>query len=933
MVKYYIGEEKKVVQEEKYFESSIFHEQYKQAIRQIGYIIENPQSDIPNLIAFCGDRGEGKTSCMMSVSYIMEHADKEDVANYLRSVSGYEFGNKRLEMLPVIDPAFFDKHHNILELLLGQLYGTYKEWQNKNRDKLEWNFSGMSKVTKLFQKVKFCLRHVISDSVDEFDPLEELEQLSAGIDLRKNMSDLIAEYLKILEKDFLVIRIDDIDLNMSQAYQMCEELRKYLVSDRCIVMISVKIEQLLTAIENAIHTEASYPQNIDFSAMASKYVDKLIPLACRINMPKVYSLCDQELKVYKNRQNSDVVFESRSVKDGVVRKIFYNTRFLFYNSKGAVSPIIPNNLRSLTHLLGLLFSMEEPEHTDTFNENKNTFKSYFYYSWTKQLGENYKKYALELVNIEDTGKVNKFVINSLQGLYEKNEDALFNDIFNKSNYNYNISIGDVLYVITNLDQQIVEEKTKLYLFFIKSYYSIKLYENYDIITSGEKYIYPKENTDGQLLQYDVWFERVNALQKLVAGAYFSYKPGDIIAPEGNYREYRDYKVISGESYVFTNMIIELDKLKEHYQDLDDENKKKFEKAFNLAEYFMLSVSRSIYSRDRNAFEKSIRNESVPSYLTRYNSKTGYYVFDVLGIFNSIINIEYAYDRFDNICSKSSRNVEQRISLFEFAKQHEFSLLRKMIDVVKNKNEKDKIIEGYNTAEYSITTENGFFFWHHRLLSNATIRNTEVAIAVFEAIKNCRYTVRGSGESNELISEFYSNIKKTNMATYQKGEQDSPYSLEFTFLEPIINLLNDTNITSSLSVTFNDKEYNLPNFKTLFSYRDTALVFSEEGQKKVKEIERLFEVATKKMTPSKVQTIKNRIRNKDYELYNAIPESKWNEILSEKEKYSKKELFKAVLKNYDDFAGVITNRQNLSEQPEATGTSQEIEVPTNDTDRQ
>ena len=99
------------------------------------------------------------------------------------------------------------------------------------------------------------------------------------------------------------------------------------------------------------------------------------------------------------------------------------TRYLFYNSKGAVSPIVPNNLRSLRHLIGMLYDMkdvykaEEPEIGNegeqdqgannapepaevsfdniienrpdidkaVLESNKRLFKNYFYNTWVKQL--------------------------------------------------------------------------------------------------------------------------------------------------------------------------------------------------------------------------------------------------------------------------------------------------------------------------------------------------------------------------------------------------------------------------------------------------------------------------------------------------------------------------------------------------------------------
>ena len=907
MVKYYIGEEKKVVQEMRDFEKSIFHEQYKHAIRQIVGLLRNPQSEVPNLIAFCGDRGAGKTSCMMTVSYIIEHSAEIGAKAYLKSITDFDFQENPLEMLPVIDPAFFDKDHNVLELLLGQLYTRYKEWQNVNKEKIQQYYSKATSITKLFQKAKYCLSHMDSSGAETYDPLEELEQLSAGIDLSKCMQQLISSFLDMVGKKHLVIRIDDIDLNMSQAYKMCEQLRKYVVSDKCLVMISVKIEQLLTTIENAIHIEASYPDGIDTSSMASKYVDKLIPMATRVNMPTAYSLCDEELEVYQDRSSTMPVFKSRAVKEGVVRKIFYTSRYLFYNSKGMVSLIIPNNLRGLFNLLGLLFSMDDYDGDEVvLTENKNTFKAYFYRSWTKLLKDEYRDYATEMINKADTGDLNKYVINSLKDLYdETSADRLTKDIINKSNFNYNISLGDVLYVVTNIDRQNVDANIRLYLFFIKSFYSIRLYECYDMITSDSSRVYPTANDDGQLLKYDAWFERFNTLQKFVSGAYFTYEAGMILVQEGTgaQQKPRDCRVISKESGELTRLIMFLDKYKDSYDGLSDEEKRKFELVFNLAEYLILTVRHSIYERDTDQYQKSSRDQAIPKYIVKYNPSTGYYVFDILAIFYSVLNIEYAYDRFDSI---NSNRLEDRESLFNFAKAHDFSLLRKMMGAVMDKCVAEGFLSREEADAKDYNKKEDYWFCFHRLLSNAVIRNAEVAAAMIENIYNERYKPRNYQNTADLMSIFYSNIKNTHMMTYNRGEQEMPYYIEFKFLEPVIDLLRNKEIHAALSITINGEEIRLPNFNDLFSAADPKTKSAPDGAEKMKmeELSVILSQALKGISRASGPKVMKRIQKANPYVYQALAEEEWRELLSSQSAYTKADVTRALLPAFDRIKGAL-----------------------------
>ena len=112
-VKFYDGEENRVVKETRYDRDSIFTNQYDRAIDIIRdfwyYDGGRKYISTPNIVAFCGDRGEGKTSCMLSLTEQLPQA----------------FDDETFDILEPIDPSFFDEQHNILELVLGQMYSRF----------------------------------------------------------------------------------------------------------------------------------------------------------------------------------------------------------------------------------------------------------------------------------------------------------------------------------------------------------------------------------------------------------------------------------------------------------------------------------------------------------------------------------------------------------------------------------------------------------------------------------------------------------------------------------------------------------------------------------------------------------------------------------------------------------------------------------------
>ena len=136
------GDEDKVVIEKSDYTTSLFSSQYTAAFGVLKRLVEMPDDEDccpgqgnSRIIAFCGDRGAGKTSCMMSVRYAIQNCGKDAaIQEYLK---GYDLTSEQLDfdLLQPIDPSFFDETHNILELILGQMYVRFKARRMKLKEK------------------------------------------------------------------------------------------------------------------------------------------------------------------------------------------------------------------------------------------------------------------------------------------------------------------------------------------------------------------------------------------------------------------------------------------------------------------------------------------------------------------------------------------------------------------------------------------------------------------------------------------------------------------------------------------------------------------------------------------------------------------------------------------------------------------------------
>lgn len=331
---FYRGQEDIVVNEKENYSESLFKDQYTHALLQIHQLVSKRKDNVPSILAFCGDRGEGKTSCMETVKTMLATLNNEQPQNtdspiekfMKESVINHEtaetlqdrcesFNKIRFKVLDTIDPAFFDKDHNVVELVLGMMYheimkGDIIEDDSKRRELLE-----------KFHDAKLCLTQQKKDKIELYDPIDELNWLSGGLALKETFQDLCTAFLKCSlktendnEHNYLVIAIDDIDLNISGAYEMAEQIRKYLCAENCIVLISLNIEQFIEVVSNSIGSQFKTNDYLGAIEMAQKYATKLIPMEYRIMMPKPYDFCDRPFRYVLNDKKEEK--DGNDGKDG-----------------------------------------------------------------------------------------------------------------------------------------------------------------------------------------------------------------------------------------------------------------------------------------------------------------------------------------------------------------------------------------------------------------------------------------------------------------------------------------------------------------------------------------------------------------------------------------------------------------------------------------
>ncbi len=406
------GEEFKLTVKDEIEKTDIFYDQYVNAAKILEDIVSLGNDECEkwdetesenNIIAFCGERGEGKSSAMVSfvnAVYKYDGKDENSIFSDCENVKGTYFAEPI-----VIDPSMFDDVHNVLDIVLATLYRKFYKLYESDNDIEKYE---REKLLSQFQKVYRCVS-LINDQTkmldDEYDSegnISKLSKLGESTNLRNEFKELVQYYLDVISNSkkegkknkSLVIAIDDLDLCCSSAYKMAEQIRKYLIIPNVVIVMAVKIEQLKLCVTEKnldnyknIYIKMQDAEPLDeVNNMAERYVAKLIPRARRIYMPNIQRIGNVRILYKKSKDGKDgIIYEDElnaSITNIMLNLIYEKTGMKFLADKSGESFLMPNNLRDMVNLFVLLRGMKEPKDNDTYYDNIQSFCIYYEREWS-----------------------------------------------------------------------------------------------------------------------------------------------------------------------------------------------------------------------------------------------------------------------------------------------------------------------------------------------------------------------------------------------------------------------------------------------------------------------------------------------------------------------------------------------------------------------
>lgn len=503
------------------FAGDIFGDAYIQATTRVEEIVtatDNINNDksqdnyLNNIIAFTGERGQGKSSAMLSFTHYLENVSKIDA--FKINTKKYNFVS-----LETVDPSTFEDMHNILEVVIARMYNNFSEKYKKDTTCISRDIK--NEINDLFQKAyeSLCLiRNPKKLEELEYDyegSIQKIAQIGDSTNLHKILQKLIKAYLNIMTegncKSFLIIPIDDLDINIKYAYKITEQIRKYLVLPNVLIIMAINIDQLKKCVEMEFRKQFStlmnrkYPiSDNEFINMAAKYVEKLIPDGRKISLPEIRAISqsdnDAVKLVYHERGSTDNILDKdnrKGIEERILGYIYDKTELVFIKPENGVHRLIPNTLRGVVNLLSVLGKMEDIKEGESKREtqlrNILLFEDYILHTWMPDnLDDGNMEIINELLSVSDFEK-HRLLCVKLMDVIENTQvytvdpknnvnqlDITLTDLrikYSKQNTNHmSYSLGDVFDILYILSTRYINTQIINLVFAIKTVYTLTMHK-------------------------------------------------------------------------------------------------------------------------------------------------------------------------------------------------------------------------------------------------------------------------------------------------------------------------------------------------------------------------------------------------------------------------------------------------------------------------
>lgn len=325
-----------------------------------------------NSVFISGARGSGKTTFLLNIKTVI--CDESTCRPYI---------------LDIIDPTLIHDNDNFLSIVLGRIADTVKKrssygGNDGNGNSAKEFFNKLSEVAELSEAISNSQQSTGLDNI-----LDEQNALNLEIEIHN----LMGIAVKVLNRPFLILPIDDIDMSFVHGFEVLEKIRKYLATPYIMPVISGDIEmyhQIFTVEffrqmthnkeisdeqiqklyekrkqrradndeDKNISDNNGKPESMYFISksyiLSDRYLEKVLPRNRRITLKNVQEIIKEDVKIKIAEEHP---WNDKCISDAIaqIKKNFnlhcgYATRENNVFDDGN-APVPTNNLREILQFL------------------------------------------------------------------------------------------------------------------------------------------------------------------------------------------------------------------------------------------------------------------------------------------------------------------------------------------------------------------------------------------------------------------------------------------------------------------------------------------------------------------------------------------------------------------------------------------------------
>ncbi|MFS1873796.1 hypothetical protein [Enterovibrio norvegicus] len=311
-----------------------------------------------NAILVTSPRGSGKTVFLRNSKHMWNSSQQ-----------GKEECGK-LFFLDVIDPTMLMDNDSFANVIIAQIYQAVSGHFNKK--------------SNICSKARDEFHHSLkrlSDSMgksSEFDGsigIDKILKYSSGIQVENKFHHFVESAIKVLGCSAIVVLIDDVDMALENAFEVVDEVRRYLGCPYIIPIVSgdLKLYEHMTQVRFDDRAYSNYCRDVELrkdgiqlsSELTTAYLTKVFPSHTRITLFPIENLLSQmEIIESDNREKDSINIMPYSLYR---EKLFNKFNYLCHNRDSRKEQFTPRSARELTQLVRTIkpSELKDVEQTDT----------------------------------------------------------------------------------------------------------------------------------------------------------------------------------------------------------------------------------------------------------------------------------------------------------------------------------------------------------------------------------------------------------------------------------------------------------------------------------------------------------------------------------------------------------------------------------------